>query len=94
MAGAALLVGILTLFSMTKIWGEVFWRPHPAGDAASLATLERRELLALVLPVAALAVLTVTIGLHPEPFLGLAERAAEQLLDPADYVRVVLGGPQ
>src|SRR5690606_11405510 len=30
-AAAALVVGLLTLFSMTKIWAEAFWKPFP-GD--------------------------------------------------------------
>ena len=33
------------------------------------------------------------IGLAAEPIFGLATGAAEQLLAPAEYVRVVLGGP-
>ncbi len=34
MAGTGLFVGLLTLFSMTKIWGEAFWKKDPkyAGD--------------------------------------------------------------
>ncbi len=91
-AAAALAVGLLTVFSMTKIWAEAFWKPHPAGVSPSLAGLERRELLVLLGPVLGLAALTVTIGLAPEPFLAFAERAAVQLLDPTIYVRAVLGG--
>ncbi len=93
-AAIALAVGLLTVFSMTKIWAEAFWKPHPAGLAPALGGLDRREQLALLAPVLALAALTVTIGLAPEPFLAFAERAADQLLDPALYVRGVLGdGP-
>src|SRR3954462_1484947 len=36
---AALVVGLLTLFSMTKIWGEAFWKPLPQ-DAAADARLQ------------------------------------------------------
>jgi multicomponent Na+:H+ antiporter subunit D len=32
------------------------------------------------------------IGFFPEPFVQFAERAAEQLLDPSDYIAAVLGG--
>ena len=31
--GVALFVGLLTLFSMTKIWAEVFWTPRPTAPA-------------------------------------------------------------
>ncbi|CSI95486.1 multicomponent Na+:H+ antiporter subunit D [Vibrio cholerae] len=29
LAAIALLVGLLTIFSMTKIWNEVFWKDAP-----------------------------------------------------------------
>ena len=90
-AATALMVGLLTVFSMTKIWGEVFWKPHPAGHEPATAVLERRDRLALLLPVAALVGLTMLIGLVPQPFIAFAERSAAQLLDPAVYVHAVLG---
>ncbi len=90
-AAIALIVGFLTIYSMTKIWGEAFWKPHPTGEAQPLPALARAERLALVTPIAALAALTVTIGLFPEPFIGVAERIADQLLDPSTYVTTVLG---
>ena len=92
-AATALAVGLLTVFSMTKIWSEAFWKPHPGGTSPSLGLLERRAGLALLAPVAALALLTVTIGLFPEVFVTLATQAAAQLLDPSAYVRAVLGSP-
>ena len=91
-AGTALVVGLLTVFSMTKIWAEAFWKPHPAGVAPVLAAIDRRELTVLLLPVASLASLTVIIGLFPESFVVFAERAAGQLLEPTPYVQAVLGG--
>ena len=90
-AGTALVVGLLTVFSMTKIWAEVFWKPHPEGIEPALTRLAPRERATLLLPVAALAGLTVIIGLFPEGFVVFAERAADQLLDPAAYVAAVLG---
>ncbi len=93
-AAIALIVGLLTVYSMTKIWAEVFWKPHPQGRSPALSRLGRRERAALLLPVAGLAALTVAIGLYPEPFVAFAERSAAQLLNPAGYVRAVLGGGQ
>lgn len=90
-AAVALAVGLLTVYSMTKIWAEAFWKPHPAGAAVSLTALGLRARLLLVLPVATLAAMTVTIGFFPAPFLRFAERSAAQLLDPAAYVGAVLG---
>ncbi len=87
----ALAVGALTIFSMTKIWAEAFWSPHPDKSEPRLSTLSPRERRALLLPIAGLAVLTCIIGLFPEPFVQFAERAAGQLLDPSVYIGAVLG---
>jgi multicomponent Na+:H+ antiporter subunit D len=90
-AAVALAVGLLTIYSMTKIWGYAFWKPHPAGLEPKLVVLTPRDRAALVLPIASLAALTCVIGFFPEPFVAFAERSAEQLLDPTGYVTAVLG---
>ncbi len=92
----ALAVGLLTLFSMTKIWAEVFWKPLPperVGDAARAeGVMGRTSLAVLLVPSIALALMTLVIGFHPEPFFAVAQRSAAQLLDPGAYIRAVLGG--
>jgi multicomponent Na+:H+ antiporter subunit D len=79
---------LLTLFSMTKIWAEAFWKPSPA----AVSPLVPAGLLLPLLPITLLALFTITMGLLAEPLLILATRAAEQLLNPADYIQTVLGG--
>jgi multicomponent Na+:H+ antiporter subunit D len=90
-AAIALIVGLLTIYSMTKIWGYAFWKPHPDGVKPSLSSLSAKDRTALLLPIASLAALTCFIGLFPEPFVQFAERSAAQLLDPTAYVTAVLG---
>ena len=95
-AATALGVGLLTLFSMVKIWAAAFWGAQPQG-ATSDGEATRYELtaskkIALYLPMLLLGLLTVTIGLMSEPFFELATRAAEQLLNPAGYIQAVLEG--
>ncbi len=92
----AIFVSLLTLFSMTKIWNEAFWKPLPAlpetlshPETGSLFSGRR---LALVLPVAALAGLTLMIGFGAQPVLNLAVETAGQLLNPDEYIRAVFGG--
>lgn len=92
-AGAALAVGLMTIYSMTKIWGRAFWKPHPGGVVPTLAMLTAGERFVLIAPIAALATMTVVIGLFPEPFVQLATRAAADLLDPTAYLTAVLGAP-
>ncbi|UEM04472.1 Na+/H+ antiporter subunit D [Skermanella rosea] len=92
-AATAILVGLLTMFSMTKIWGEAFWKPHPGGDARvlSISDLTRTERTLLIGPIVVFAALTVAIGLWTQPFLDLATRASAELLAPAPYIEAVLG---
>ncbi len=87
----ALIVSLLTLYSMTKIWNEVFAKANPGG--VPTAPLARGALVLRLAPSAALAALTLLISLVPSLLFALSQRAAEQLLDPRAYVAAVLGGP-
>ncbi len=91
-AFVALLTGLLTIYSMTKIWAEAFWKAHPAGREPALSQIPARARMLLLAPIAVLALMTVLIGLFPKPFLDFATTAADQLLDPAAYIETVLGG--
>lgn len=86
----ALAVSLLTLYSMTKLWNEVFAKQRPVGIPT--VPLSRRGLAFRVVPIGALAALTLLIGLVPGVLFTLSARAAEQLLDPSGYVAAVLGG--
>ncbi|MGH9349319.1 MAG: Na+/H+ antiporter subunit D [Vicinamibacterales bacterium] len=90
-AAVALVVGLLTLFSMMKIWNEAFWKPAPGTPPAAVATVGTGA-AALVGPSVALAMMTVVIGLGAEPAFRLALDAAHQLLDPRVYIAAVLEG--
>jgi multicomponent Na+:H+ antiporter subunit D len=91
--GVSLAVGMLTLFSMAKIWAEVFWKAPPAapgGGGASMHLIPRGRLALLLTPVAVLALTAVLMGVLAESVLALVTRAADQLLDPAEYINRVL----
>lgn len=90
-AGLALAVGLLTIYSMTKIWLNAFWKARPAEAGPPLSPPSVRERWLLLGPVAGLATLTVAIGCYITPLYNLAERAADQLMDPSGYVEAVLG---
>jgi len=92
-AGIALAVGLLTIYSMTKIWAQAFWEPHPEAVTPKLFSLSGRDRAALLLPIAGLALLTIIIGVMPEPFVRFAQDSAAQLLDPSAYIAAVLGDP-
>ena len=87
-AGVALVVSALTIFSMTKIWSLGFWKDHPKPTDFG----ERKVPLLMWLPIVGLAVLTVLIGLFPEFIYQLANRSASELLDREAYISAVLEG--
>ena len=87
----SLLVSVLTLFSMTKIWAEAYWKDRPA-ESAPLQPLAAQRRFALLAPVILLAALTVLLGIGAEPLLALGQDTAAQLLNPAEYIQAVLGG--
>ncbi|QDE68913.1 proton-conducting transporter membrane subunit [Myxococcus xanthus] len=90
-AGTAVVVGLLTLFSMMKIWREAFWKAPPENQPQEPARpLSLGD--GVLGPCIAMTLFMVVLGLGAEPLLELADAAAGQLLDPEEYVRAVLGG--
>jgi multicomponent Na+:H+ antiporter subunit D len=87
----AAVVGLLTLFSMIKIWAEVFWKPAPAGNGRP-AHAGGPVSAWMLAPVLTLAGMVLLLGLCMDPVIRFAEVAAGQLLEPRHYVGAVLGG--
>jgi multicomponent Na+:H+ antiporter subunit D len=90
--GISLLVSLLTLFSMTKIWGGVFWGspdepPVPEGAGADGRLSSPAPMVAST---AALVLLSLVIAVAATPLWDLSGRAAAVLVDPAPYVQAVL----
>lgn len=81
----ALLVSILTLFSMTKIWAGAFW-----GDPEDATIVVRRPSRVMTGAAAAAVVVSLAVAALAAPIYDLSERAAISLIDPALYVEAVL----
>ena len=82
--GVSLVTGLLTLYSMAKIWSYVFW-----GRKAGEARGERYR--GMMVPTAVLAGATLFLGVAAEPVVRIARDAAADLTDPTEYVTRVLG---
>jgi len=82
--GVSLAVGLLTLFSMTKIWSATFWGVpmEPAGRAGP----------GMIGATVAVVALSLSVALLAQPIADLSTRAATDLLNPATYTDAVLGG--
>jgi len=83
----AVITSFLTLYSMSKIWSYAFW-----GEARSKPAPGRYR--GMMAPTAVLVAFTIGMGVFAQPFLGLATRAAETLINPQEYTRVVLTARQ
>lgn len=96
----AVLVSLLTLFSIFKIWVAVFWSPAMHGavgavtdapdESGSTSARHRPAPLLMLVPTAVLAALTLAIGVAAGPLFDLSHRAATDLIDPSGYREAVL----
>lgn len=84
-AGVALLVGLLTLFSMMKIFGFAFWGEQKHSEEQAKVRIGK-----LLLPIAPLVALTIILGFAAEPIFQYSLEVAEQIMDPQIYIDSVL----
>lgn len=84
---AALFVSLWTLYSMIKIWNEVFLKNAPETTTVPI----HQPSAALLIPVIALAAITILLGIAANPVFELVQEAAKQLLDPSEYISAVMG---
>ena len=87
----ALGVSLLTLYSMTKIWDYVFWKPAPA-KLPDLDPMSQSKWLMFLSPMIAFTVITIALGVFAGPVFDYARSAAGQLMDAQVYINAVLGG--
>jgi len=95
----ALLVGLMTLYSMVKVWNEVFWKPLPEENLVPVEEVNVGDdsrmvppsLALMYLPVAMLALFTLLIAIFAEPLMGIMTHIGDQLVAPQRYIEAVLG---
>jgi multicomponent Na+:H+ antiporter subunit D len=80
-------VSLLTFFSMLKIWNEVFWKKAYDTDVTALP----RVSLPVLLPGAALVLISLAAGLAANAAFGYSELAGAQLFDIPSYATAVCG---
>jgi multicomponent Na+:H+ antiporter subunit D len=97
-------VGIVTLFSMLKIWNEAFWKKPPEGAAGEAGAMKKPGAMqktgasispnklqpSMFYPVAILAFSTVVFGLFGGWFMDVLQDASEMLKQPDIYIHAVL----
>lgn len=83
-------VGVITLFSMTKIWSEAFWKDQP--EEFEVENTEKGYSPYMIIPVIVMSISAISLGLFGDPVFKTCMQAAEQLLDSGEYINAVLGG--
>lgn len=84
-----LAVSFMTLYSMTKVWNEVFWKEKKLADPQNKPQPVSAWMVA---PTIGLIVISLLLSIFTEPMMTLAHQAATQLMDPTLYITSVLGG--
>jgi multicomponent Na+:H+ antiporter subunit D len=80
-----LIVGVLTIVSMTRLWDESFWKPASQEDKTEMSRV-------MLVPISGLAAVTLALSLGAGQFFQLSLRASDQLLNPQIYIDAVLKG--
>lgn len=91
----ALFVGLFTLFSMVKIWMEVFWKPAPEEDSPrNIQTPAAKDNPThpgwMTWTSGFMAALIVGAGIFATPVVEYCTQAAETLMQPMEYINFVL----
>ncbi|GAA5417324.1 Na(+)/H(+) antiporter subunit D [Paraliobacillus ryukyuensis] len=84
--GVALVVSLLNLFSMLRIFMNVFW-----GEETDITfALSNEQVNGLLRTVIPLIAVTIALGLGAEPAFQYVSAAADQLMNPTHYIDVIL----
>lgn len=82
----ALFVSILTLYSMIKLWNEIFWKPAPETVHKQVTGGKPLVMLPAMMLVAIILLLSVFI----EPMINVSHDASDGVLYPSRYIQAVL----
>ena len=87
-----LVAGVLTLFSMLKIWSGVFWGvPDETPRSEPIIDSRLGGPVLMVGATAVLATVSIAVALAAGPLLDMAVRAGEDLIARDGYIEAVLG---
>jgi multicomponent Na+:H+ antiporter subunit D len=88
----SLCVSLITLFSMTKIWNEVFWKPRPLKLKIYIEPVTEDLLRNKILQISVVFLLcfVMFMSLVSQPLIDLSKRASYQMLHSEMYINAVL----
>ncbi|MDP1573997.1 MAG: proton-conducting transporter membrane subunit [Coxiellaceae bacterium] len=92
MVAILLLVSLLTLYSMTKIWNQVFWKEKPDSSDSLKINLSLKKKVIYLLPITLLVIATLLMSFFPQYVFSIILQTSDQLFHPDRYIYAVLGG--
>jgi multicomponent Na+:H+ antiporter subunit D len=84
----AVLTGLLTLYSMIKIWNEAFLKKQPGDEQNTPVRL--KPTFMEVLPSVLLGLVTIALGIFARPVYRFIMEAAGELIDGSAYIHAIL----
>lgn len=84
---AGIFVGILTMFSMIKIWNEAFWKDAPEGIPEPKPKIPTGPLVATLM----MSLSIILVGVYAAPLFEFGYEAGLVLTEPNKYINAVLG---
>ncbi|MEC4114470.1 proton-conducting transporter transmembrane domain-containing protein [Myroides pelagicus] len=91
--GTLIFASFITLFIVARIWSEIFWKDLPKPNSEEIdhfCNFHKRGKIALVLPIVALAVVSLFIGFKASFIFEISERVAYELKNPQIYIDSVM----
>ncbi len=88
----SLMVSLITLFSMTKIWNQAFWKPLPKGTVLNQTSIKEaytaHKPMFWVIGLLTIAILVVSF--LPSAFIDFTEKAANSVVERNQYINLIL----
>ena len=93
----AVCMAVVTIFYMFRTWIAVFWgenrdKAHSVDIPIPAVEKKHKISIEIIFPIVILCAAVILLGLYPEPLYEIAEIIAVQILDPTEYITLVLGG--
>lgn len=91
--GTLIFASFITLFIVARIWSEVFWKDLLKPNSEEIdhfAPFSKSGKIALILPITALAGVSLYIGLNAPVIIEVSERVAYEMKNPSIYIDAVM----
>lgn len=87
----AILVSLMTLFSMLKIWNNCFWKETDSHSEAVAKTQFTGLKLSMILPILIIITAILIISFYPETMYYYSQKAGLFIMNYDSYIKMIIG---